>query len=201
MTNSPDIKATVIIVNWNGKTLLEDTLYALQFQTLQSFKTIIVDNGSTDGSVEYIKQTFPDIDIIPLGWNSGFAYANNVAIKKAKTPYTILLNNDAVPSKDWVNNLVKAIDANPSAGSAASKMIYYDNPGIIDRVGDAYTNAGVAKLRGRREPSNHFNQAEWIFGACAGAAIYRTSALKAVGLLDEDFFLVNLAPGQEKSMT
>ena len=82
METSPDYRATVIIVNWNGQTLLEDTLYALQFQTLKSFKTIIVDNGSTDGSIEFIKQTFPDIDIIALGWNSGFAYANNVAIKK-----------------------------------------------------------------------------------------------------------------------
>lgn len=191
MTIQPGCRATVIIINWNGKHLLTDTLYALQLQTEPYFHTIIVDNGSCDGSVEFIRREFPGIEVIALGWNSGFAYANNVAIKRVQTPYTILLNNDAVPSNNWVGCLIKAIETHPSAGSAASKMLFFDNPDLIDRVGDAYTNAGVAKLRGRKEPSNCYNEAEWIFGACAGAAIYRTSALKEVGGFDEDFFLIN----------
>ena len=191
MTIQTGYRATVIIINWNGKHLLTDTLYALQLQTEQYFHTIIVDNGSCDGSVEFIRREFPSIEVIALGWNSGFAYANNVAIKRVQTPYTILLNNDAVPSKNWVGCLIKAIETHPSAGSAASKMLFFDNPNLIDRVGDAYTNAGVAKLRGRKEQSNCYNKAEWIFGACAGAAIYRTSAIKEVGGFDEEFFLIN----------
>ena len=191
MTIEPGCRATVIIINWNGKHLLSDTLYALQSQTEPSFHTVIVDNGSCDGSVEFIRREFTDIEVIDLGWNSGFAYANNVAIKKVQTPYTILLNNDAVPSKNWVGRLIKAMEAHPSAGSAASKMLFFDNPDLIDRVGDAYTKAGVAKLRGRKELPNYYNKAEWIFGACAGAAIYRTSAIREVAGFDEDFFLIN----------
>jgi GT2 family glycosyltransferase len=191
MTIQPDYRATVIIINWNGKRLLPDTLYALRLQTESSFHTIIVDNGSCDGSVEFIRREFPGIEVIALGWNSGFAFANNVAIKRVQTPYTILLNNDAVPSKNWVGSLIKALETHPSAGLAASKMLFFDNPNMIDRVGDAFTNAGVAKLRGRKEQSNCYNKAEWIFGACAGAAMYRTSAIKEVGGFDEDFFLIN----------
>jgi len=184
-------RATIIIVNWNGKSLLTDTLYALKAQTYSNYKTVIVDNGSEDGSIEYIEWAFPDIETIALDWNSGFSYANNIAINQVKSTYTVLLNNDAVPARTWLENLVSALDANPSAGSAASKMLYFDNPSLIDRVGDAYTTAGVAKLRGRKESSNKFTNPEWIFGACAGAAIYRTNALMEVGLFDDDFFLIN----------
>jgi len=191
MEQTSDCRATVIIVNWNGKTLLADTLYALQAQTHQSFHTILVDNGSSDGSIEFVNQEFPHIETIALDWNSGFAYANNIAIKRNGTPYTILLNNDAVPAPTWIECLIKALDFNPQAGFAASKMLYFDNPALIDRVGDSYTYAGVGQLRGRKEPSNCFSEPEWIFGACAGAAIYRTTALKTAGFFDEDFFLIN----------
>lgn len=186
-----ECRATVIIVNWNGKSLLGDTLYALKAQTYPAFKTVIVDNGSEDGSIEYIAQEFPEIETIALGWNSGFAYANNFAIYKCRSTYTVLLNNDAVPSRTWLEKLVFTLDTNPSAGSAASKMLYFDNPELIDRVGDAYTKAGVGKLRGRKETYARFSKPEWIFGACAGAAIYRTDALREAGLFDEDFFLIN----------
>ena len=90
MENKSDYRATVILVNWNGKALLADTLYALQLQTYQSFHTILVDNGSSDGSIEFVNQNFPQIETIALGWNSGFAYANNIAIKKCRSPYTVL---------------------------------------------------------------------------------------------------------------
>jgi GT2 family glycosyltransferase len=191
MKKTSNCRATVIIVNWNGKMLLADTLYALQKQTYQSFHTVLVDNGSFDGSVEFVNQEFPHVETIALNWNSGFAYANNIAIKKNGAPYTILLNNDAVPAPTWIECLTRALDRTPQAGFAASKMLYFDNPGLIDRVGDAYTNAGVGKLRGRKMPAGRFSEPEWIFGACAGAAIYRTAALIEVGLFDEDFFLIN----------
>ena len=191
MEKPTDYRATVILVNWNGKALLADTLYALQLQTYQSFHTILVDNGSSDGSIEFVNQHFPQIETVRLSWNSGFAYANNIAIKKSRSPYAVLLNNDAVPARTWLENLVSALDACPSAGFAASKMLYFDNPSLIDRVGDAYTTAGVGKLRGRKQSSAHFTDPEWIFGACAGAAIYRTEAIKEVGVFDKDFFLIN----------
>jgi len=192
MSATSNFRAAVIIVNWNGKHLLYETLHALEAQTFKAFRTIVVDNGSTDGSNEYLRQEFPNVKIIALGRNTGFSYANNTAIlKNDDLSFSVLLNNDAVPARNWLENLIKALDHNPQAGFAASKMLYYDNPFRIDRVGDGYTNAGVGKLRGRGKPASCYSRPEWIFGACAGAAIYRTEAIKKAGLFDTDFFLIN----------
>ena len=85
---------------------------------------------------------------------------------------------------------MKALNNHPAAGICTSKMLFYDNPGVLDRIGDVYTTAGTALLRGRGAPSQEFNIQEQVFGACAGAALYRTQMLDDIGLFDEDFFLV-----------
>jgi GT2 family glycosyltransferase len=101
-----------------------------------------------------------------------------------------LLNNDAVAHPLWLQSLVGALEAYPEAGFAASKMLFYDNPEIIDRAGDSYTRAGAGLLRGRAEPASSYNRQEWIFGACAAAALYRLRMLHYIELFDEDFFLL-----------
>ncbi len=171
---------TVIIINWNGKKILSECLEGLKRQTYLFFSTIVVDNGSTDGSADFISENFPEIKLIALKENLGFAAANNAALKIIKTKYVALLNNDAIPENIWLEKLVKALNDNSKAGFAASKMVFHDNTNVIDRVGDAYTDAGVALLRGRCEESEKFNQKEWIFGACAGAAIYRMDMLQQI---------------------
>ena len=100
------------------------------------------------------------------------------------------LNNDAVPDTMWLKHLVEALDSYPEAGFAASKMFFYDDPETIDRAGDAYSRAGTGLLRGQGESASNYNKQEWIFGACAGAALYRTVMLNDIGLFDEDFFLL-----------
>jgi GT2 family glycosyltransferase len=102
--------------------------------------------------------------------------------KSISTEYVALLNNDAVPHKDWLENLLNALKNYPLAGFAASKILYYDNPRVIDRAGDVYTTAATALLRGRGAPSQEFNIQERVFGACAGAALYRTKMLDDIGL-------------------
>ena len=181
---------SVIVVNWNGKELLQDCLGALQRQTYRCFTVILVDNGSNDGSVEFVNSYYPDIKTISLPDNVGFSAANNIAIKTVNTRYVALLNNDAVPHPSWLEELVETLEAHPHVGFAASKMLYYDNPEIIDRAGDSYTRAGAGLLRGRAEPASSYNKQEWIFGACAAAALYRTRMLRDIGLFDEDFFLL-----------
>ncbi|MBW1859357.1 MAG: glycosyltransferase family 2 protein, partial [Deltaproteobacteria bacterium] len=155
---------SVIIVNWNGRNLLSDCLDGLRGQAYRKFTTILVDNGSVDGSVDFVSQNYPEVEVIGLAENSGFATGNNIAIKRAKTK--------------------------SEAGLAASKMVFYDNPEIIDRAGDAYTRAGTGLLRGRGIAASSYNKQGWIFGACAGAALYRSTMLEDIGLFDEDFFLV-----------
>lgn len=185
-----NISVNVIIVNWNGKHHLKDCLEGLRRQTYTAFSTLLVDNGSTDGSVEFVERYFPEVRTIALKENTGFCKANNIAIRSVRSRYIALVNNDAVAHPHWLENLVRAMENNPAAGLAASKMLFWDNPGIIDRAGDAYSTAGTGLLRGRGASAGNYNRSEWIFGACAGAAIYRGEMLDDIGLFDEDFFLV-----------
>lgn len=182
---------TVVIVNWNGKNLLRDCLESLEAQTYRDFSVVVVDNGSTDGSVDWVKQRFPDVHVIALDKNYGFCLANNIALKEIESEYAALLNNDAMAHHDWLAHLVAAMEGNPAAGFATSKILYHDRPDIIDRAGDGYTRAGVAALRGRGENARLYDRTEWIFGSCGGASIYRTAMLKKIGYFDPDFFLIH----------
>ncbi len=181
---------SVIVVNWNGKAIIQKCLDGLRAQTLRDFSIIMVDNASQDGSLEIVQKNYPEVIILAQSENLGFSAANNIAIKSVNTEYVALLNNDAVPHPDWLQNLIKALENHPEAGFCASKMLLYDNPRVIDRTGDVYSTAATALLRGRGAPSQEFNIQEQVFGACAGAALYRTQMLDDIGLFDEDFFLV-----------
>jgi len=181
---------TIVVVNWNGRQMLSDCLEALYKQTFRKFEITVVDNGSKDDSVAYMSSTYPEVNLIELKHNLGFASANNLAIQNSHAAYVALINNDACAQLGWLGKLVKALEKNPEAGMAASKMVYADNPEIIDRAGDAYSVAGAGILRGRGKDKTYFSQPEWIFGACAGAALYRMDMLKTIGLFDEDFFLL-----------
>lgn len=181
---------SVVVVNWNGKHLLSACLEGLRSQRYGSFATIVVDNGSSDGSVDFIKSRFPEVTVIALPENLGFAAANNFAIKTVDTNYIALLNNDAIPDPFWLDKLIEAMDRHPEAGIAASKMVFEEDRKTIDRAGDGYTTAGAALLRGRGEPADLYDKPEQVFGACAGAALYRGSMFGDIGLFDEDFFLL-----------
>ncbi len=183
-------KVSVIIVNWNGKRLLSECLDGLRHQIYQPLSIILVDNGSSDGSIDFVNHNYPEVKTIALPKNVGFSAANNYAFNTIKTEYVALLNNDAIAHPLWLKHLVEALEYHPEVGFAASKMLFYDNPETIDRAGDSYTRAGTGLLRGRGESVSNYNKQEWIFGACAGAALYRTLMLRDIGLFDEDFFLV-----------
>ena len=181
---------TVIIVNWNGEKLLPDCLESLRKQEFQQFSTILVDNGSSDGSLEVVSEGYPEIRVISLSENTGFAAANNAAFSQASTKYIALLNNDAVAHPQWLRHLTESLENNPVAGFAASRILYYDNQEIIDRAGDGYSRAGAGVLRGRGLPAKEYAQSQTIFGACAAAAIYRKAMLDHVGFFDPEFFLL-----------
>lgn len=181
---------SVIVVNWNGRYLLPECLESLRKQEFRHFSTILVDNGSSDGSLKFVAHRYPEVETIALSENIGFSAANNVAFQRVKTKYVALLNNDAVAHPLWLKSLVGALETNGEAGFAASKILYHNNPGIIDRAGDSYTTAGAGLLRGRGRLSNAYDVREWIFGACGAAALYRMSMLDDIGQFDEDFFLL-----------
>ena len=181
-------KISVIVLNFNGKVFLEDCLNSLREQTYKDFEVILVDNGSTDGSVEYVKNRFPEVKILALEKNVGFAKGNNEGIKISQGEYVALLNNDTKTDRFWLEELHKALANNPQVGFCASKMIFYNDQEKIEAAGDGYFLCGAPFKRGSFESISKYNKEEEVFGACAGAAIYRKTMLNAVGLLDEDFF-------------
>ncbi len=180
----------VIIVNWNGRAFLENCLQSLRRQSYRNFSVVLVDNGSTDGSAEFVSVRFPEVRLIALTENRGFSVANNCALRELTSPYAALLNNDATADPGWLAALVQALEETEDAGFAASRMLCEDRPNTIDRCGDGYTLAGAALLRGRGDPAARHGNRAWVFGACAGAALYRTAMLRDIGLFDEDFFLL-----------
>lgn len=182
------MEVTVIIPNYNGRHFMDTCLKSLERQSYKQFKTLIVDNCSTDGSVEYINEAYPNIPAVALDKNYGFSYAVNVGIKMASTPYVILLNNDTAVEKHYVEELVKAVKKSSRIFSVSSKMIQMSNPGLIDSAGDLYTILGWGICRGAGRPVTKYRELNSIFSACAGAAIYRRSVFQEIGYFDENHF-------------
>lgn len=187
MTELPLV--SVIIPNWNGLNYLPVCLRALQAQTYPRLEVIIADNASTDGSQAFVATHYPQVRLIELPENRGFAGACNAGIRAARGEIVILLNNDTEAAPDWVAEVVAAFERHPEAGSVASKMLLYDRRDTLHTAGDFYRvdgipgNRGVWQLDGER-----YNSEEYVFSACGGSAAYRRAMLEQVGLLDEDFF-------------
>ncbi len=179
-----------VIPNWNGKDSIGDAIESLQDQT-QNNTIIVVENGSTDGSVEYIKQKYPNVTLLEEPKNLGFAGGVNVGIRYALSEefeFIALFNNDAVADKEWLSNLIKAARSHPKAGMITCKFL--DSKGdFFDSTGDIYTIWGLPHPRGRGEPvSAKYDSKNWVFAATGGASLYRATLFNEIGLFDEDFF-------------
>ena len=181
---------SIIIVNLNGKQLLGPCLDSLEAQIFKEFEVLLVDNGSTDGSLRYVEAHYPQVRLLPQGSNLGFAAANNIGLREARGDLIALLNNDAEAHPNWLSKLVAALEANPDIGFCASKMVLHSQSHLADACGDFYTVEGVAGKIGHLEPASRYDEPREVFGACAGAAIYRRAVLEEVGGFDEDFFIV-----------
>jgi GT2 family glycosyltransferase len=180
----------VVIPNWNGKDDLPACLDSLQAQSLTPH-IIVVENGSTDGSLEFLQKQYPSVEVLPQDKNLGFAGGVNVGLQKAIDdgfPFIALFNNDAVAHKDWLKHLVEALQKNAQAGIATCKFLSEDGS-HVDSTGDLYTTWGLPYPRDRDLPANKAHNAlEEIFGASGGASLYRAAMLEEIGLFDEDFF-------------
>ncbi len=180
----------VVIPNWNGKDFIRACLDSLFTQTLAPH-IIVVDNGSVDGSPELIEEHYPDVELIRLPKNIGFAAGVNVGINSAikqGLKFVALFNDDAEADKDWLKHLVGCLEDNENVGIATGKFVNLSGE-KLDSTGDLYTTWGLPYPRGRNElVSDKYDQETLIFGASGGASLYRISMLKQIGLFDEDFF-------------
>lgn len=182
------MKVTIVIPNYNGKHFMEPCLSSLSKQTYKNFHILVVDNASSDGSIEYMEENYPDIELIKLQKNFGFSKAVNIGIQHSRTPYVILLNNDTTVDTRYVEEMVKAIEKSPKIFSVSSKMIQMYHPELIDSAGDLYTLLGWGVCRGCGRPVSNYTKYDEIFTACAGAAIYRRSVFDEIGYFDENHF-------------
>jgi len=185
------IVVSVIVLNWNGELFLEACLGSLLRQSMGDTEIILVDNGSTDGSVDLVRGRFPQVRLIVLEENTGFSAGNNAGIRHARGEYVALINNDAEADPHWIEEILKTYNSHPEVGICASKMLFYDDRTLADACGDFYTVEGIAGKIGHLEPEERYGKPREVFGACAGAAVYRRSMLEELGGFDEDFFIVH----------
>lgn len=181
--------ASIIFANWNGAHHLPVCVNALRQQTVRDFEIILVDNASRDNSLEVLARDFPEVNVIALKENRGFAGGSNVGIRAAQGQFIILLNNDTEVDPRWLEEVIAAFERHPEAGSVASKMKLFDQRDKFHTTGDFYRVDGLPGNRGVWEADRgQYDREEYVFSACGGSAAYRRTVLDQIGLLDEDFF-------------
>ena len=172
--------------------ILDDCLASLENQTWLEREFILVDNGSTDGSSGRIRawaERLPGAQAILLRENTGFCRGNNLAIAKARGEWIALLNNDAVAEPDWLEQLVRHADAGARIGMLGSKILFLEQPGVIDKVGHLIYWDGQNRGRGTMESDRgQYDQAEEILWPDACAALYHRKVFEETGGFDESFF-------------
>lgn len=178
---------SVVVLNYNGKRYLDDCLSSLAAQTFRDIEVIVVDNASKDGSVEHIESNYPWVRLVINRENLGFAGGTNSGIRAADGEFILTLNNDARADRRLLEYLHKPMK-DSKVGVCAAKMLLAD--GRINSAGICISRSGAAWDRGMFEAdTGQYDAQEEVFGACAGAALYRKEMLDEIGLYDEDFFL------------
>jgi GT2 family glycosyltransferase len=180
----------VVIVNYNAGPLLARAVAALQAQTFDALRIVIVDNASSDDSLSRIEPGPKPVEIVLAGTNLGFAAANNLALREhVRAPWVALLNPDAFPRRDWMERLMRAVDSNPGYAFFGCRMVNAANDRSLDGVGDVYHTSGLHWREGHGcEDCAAYQQPREIFSPCAAAALYCTREVIEAGAFDEDFF-------------
>lgn len=183
-------RVSVLIVNWNGKEHLEACFGSLAAQTFKDFEVILVDNGSQDGSVTFVRDVYPWVNLVPLPDNIGFAGGNNRGYSHAVGDYIVTLNNDTRVDEKWLEELIAVADAYPQAGMIASRVCFYDKPEIVDSLGMRVCKDGMSRSAGRLKTLTELTvkSVEEIFFPNACAALYKREMIEEIGFFDEDFF-------------
>jgi len=183
-------RVSVIIPNWNGLALLRPCLAALRAQTYADHEVIVVDNASTDGSVEALRAEYPEVRVVALEANRGYAGGCNAGIDVARGEYLVMTNNDTEAEPGWLEALVSALDRHPEAGSAAARIMLFDRRDTLHSAGDLFRRDGTPDSRGvwqRYGPP--YDHPRYVFGGCGGAVMFRRTVLAQIGTFEEAFFM------------
>ena len=179
---------SVIVLNWNGKMFLKGCLDSLALQTYSDFETLLVDNGSTDGSTEFVRENYPRVRLVALPENTGFAEGNNRGLAECEGEYIVTLNNDTKVAPDFLAELVRPVEKDARIGMVAARMRNYYQPELIDAAGLKIGANGLGYNIGVGEKDEGQYDGAVLFGPCGGAALYRRAMVDEVGFFDSDFF-------------
>ena len=183
-------ETSIVIINYNGLSYLEELFSSIQIQTLPPAEVLLVDNASSDKSVDFIEESYPETRIIRLNNNLGFAAAANTGIKESRYEAVALVNTDIRLDPGWLENLVSAMAEDEKIAAVAAKIKLYDQPRLLNGVGGAMNRLGYTWDIGMFEEDRgqYDSPAEVIF-APASAALFRKSAVLGSGGFDESFFM------------
>lgn len=181
---------SVVIPNYNGLEHLPACLEALQAQHFRDFETILVDDGSDDGSAEWVRRHYPEVQVLKLPRNMGMATAVNRGWRLSAGRDVALLNNDTRADPGWLEALVEAAEAHPEVPFFASKIRLFDRPNILHAAGDLYGVDGIPRNRGAwEEDRGQYDRELEVWGPCGAAAYYRRALLEELGGFDERLFM------------
>ncbi|HLV02083.1 MAG TPA: glycosyltransferase family 2 protein [Acidobacteriota bacterium] len=179
---------TAVVINYNGKQVIQACLQSVLQQRRPFNEVFVVDNASTDGSQDLIRDSFPQVHLIESARNEGFAAACNRGIKDSKGDLVAILNNDITLDPDWLDHLLKY--NHPPWSFFASRILLEADPERLDSAGDGMAVIGSAYKIGHGAPARLFHQRREVFGPSGAAALYHRHLLEATGGFDEDFFLI-----------
>jgi GT2 family glycosyltransferase len=182
------LRVSAVVLNYDGRELLATILPTLAAQTVPPDEVIVVDNGSSDDSVEYLRREWPAVRIEEIPENVGVTRALNRGVAAARGGFVALLNNDIELEPGWLAELLDALECHPEAGSAACRLRNYYRRGELDGAGDIFTRGGAGTKRGHRTPDDgRFGAEEEVLAPTGGAGLYRAAALADVGPFEESF--------------
>lgn len=185
---SVNVSVEVIVVNWNSGELLAECFRHLELQTVKPARVLLIDNASSDDSLDSVKG-FQLVSVRQMFANLGFAAGNNRALAECASEFVALLNPDAFPEPDWLENLLSAAVAHPEAAAFGSRQLRHSRHEVLDGIGDCYHMSGLVwrERHGVRQQAEDLASHE-IFSPCAAAALYRRQVLADLGGFDEDYF-------------
>lgn len=184
----PHPLVTVVVVTWQRRELVLDCLDSVAAQTV-ACRVIVVDNASTDGTVDAVRSRWPQAELVVLPKNRGFAGGVDEAIRRVTTRFVALLNNDAVADPGWLAASLRALD-DPTVAAATSKLLLHGTTSTVNNVGVVLLDTGYGADRGLGQPDDgRFDHPVEVFGFSGGAAVLRTLAVRAVGGFSSDWFM------------
>jgi GT2 family glycosyltransferase len=179
---------SIVIVTWNGRQHLDLCLSAVAAQQGVTAETILVDNGSSDGTVQYVRDAYPWVRVLALPTNRGFAGGNNAGVREARGRLMAFLNNDTAAAPDWLRELIGGLDEPAGVALATSRIVYMHDPAIIDSAGDGVLRWGGAFKRHHGAPAHLAADSREVFGMCGAACLIPKAVFDELGGFDEDFF-------------